>query len=148
MVYQEERLAACMAEIEPLLKMHFDEVSPDKEAMPLKVNWQQYLLMNLSGRLAFFTAREGTELAGYAAFFLYDHPHHAGIEVAQNDVVFLHPKHRKGGAGYRLLKFCEEQLKQRGVRQMIVGVTPARDFSPLLYRMGYKDEEKLVSKIL
>lgn len=146
--YQVERLKTVAGEVAPLLEMHFAEVGSDRESMPLKVDWPRYYAMEEAGVLVVCTARSDGKLVGYSAFFLYEHPHHEGKLVAHNDVLFLHPDYRRGLAGRLLMQFSEFHLKQRGVHKVMWHVTYANDFSRVLYRMGYRDEEKIVSKVL
>lgn len=144
---QRETLFEMMPEMEPLLHLHHEELNDS--AFPLDPIWSAYVGLENDGRLAMFSARDKDgSLIGYAAFFLTHHLHHADMLCAVNDVVFLHPEHRQGRVGIQLFQYCEEQLKALGVHKITWSITPQNDFSAILHRLGYVDQERVVGKYL
>jgi GNAT superfamily N-acetyltransferase len=148
LTFHTERLWAVADDIEPLLQLHYDEIALHKEAIPLDPDWNRYACLDERGELAIYTARDDGNLVGYGVFFVHDHPHYASTLVAANDLLFLHPDYRRGGLGLRLIRYCEQQLKARGVVKLTWHIKFAHDWSAILHRQGYLDEEKIVGKIL
>ena len=68
--------------------------------------------------------------------------------MAANDVLFLRHDLRLGTTGIKLLKFSEQQLKLLNVNKITWHVKFAKDFRPILHRMGYADEDVIVGKLL
>lgn len=55
-------------------------------------------------------------MVGYMTLIIGPHLHHKAVKSATVDVVYLHPKYRKGWTGVRLVKFAEKGLRKLGVR--------------------------------
>lgn len=148
LVFKEEKLFDVIAEVDALLKMHYEEVAMHRDTIKLNPMWDDYSALERMGRFVIYTVRENDRLVGYSAFFINKHMHYADTVCAVNDVIFLHPDHRKSTAGYRLIKFSHEQLKMRGdVNKAIWHVKHSKDWSAILHKLGYVDEEKIVGII-
>jgi hypothetical protein len=146
--FARETLFDVVADIEPLLRQHYEELTLHKDRITLDPMWGEYKALEDLGRFALFTAREDGELVGYAAFFLVCHLHYAGTKMAINDVLFLRADKRRGTTGIKLLKFCEQALRELGTDKLTYHVKHSLDWSAILHRMGYADEEKIVGKML
>jgi GNAT superfamily N-acetyltransferase len=103
--------------------------------------------MEQMDRLRCYTARSiSGDLIGYAIWFLVrGHPHYRYTTYAHNDIVYIDPSHR-GGAGIRLLKYAEEQLRSDGVQVLSLHIKTSFDWGPLAKRMGYEHTEVLYNK--
>lgn len=149
MILQQETLFDIVQEVDYLLKMHYEEVAMHKEKIKLNPMWDEYASLERLGKFVVFTARQDGKLVGYAGFFLMTHMHYAETKLAINDVLFLHPDQRKSTCGYRLIKFADEQLAKRGdIDKITWHVKFSKDWSPVLHKLGYVDEEKVVGRIL
>lgn len=147
--FARERLLDVMDEVEPLLQEHYNEIALHKDRIKLAPDWNEYMLMEERGGLVIFTARnEQKALIGYSAFFVYWHPHYRDTKVASNDVLFLRKEHRKGTTGIRLIRYCEEWLREMQIDKLVWHVKQSNDFTPILKRMGYGVEDIMVGKIL
>lgn len=146
--YQSDTLYGVVDQLDELIRLHFNEVNIDLEEVPLSPDWKSYAALEHAGLLRIFSAREEGTLVGYCAFFVNYHLHHNKSLVAVNDCLFLHPDYRKGTCGIKLIKFCEDQLKKLGVDKITWHITVKKDFRPILHRLGYVDEEVVVTKIL
>ena len=69
---------------------------------------------------------------------------------ANNDMVPADTKKekRKGFVGIKLLKFMEESLKAKGVQKIYMGHKLHINLTPILERLGYKQIEKLFTKVI
>lgn len=146
---QQETLYDIVHQVDTLLKMHYEEVALNRHIIKLDPMWHEYAALEKMGRLVVYTARDDGELVGYSAFFINRHMHYAGTTVAINDVLFLHPDQRKSTCGYRLIKFCDDMLKERGdINKIAWHVKLAKDWTNILHKLGYADEEVICGKIL
>lgn len=89
---------------------------------------------------------KGSELVGYAAFFMYYHAHHKTRLSAKQDVIFIRKDHR--GRGVSFIKYCDKILKKIGVEQVLHSVPEIKDWSLVLKRLGYSKLETIYSKEL
>lgn len=146
--YQRERLFDIIGEVEPLLAAHYEELTLNKERVVLDPKWDEYAALEQIGRFVVFTAREDGRLIGYNAFFTVTHMHYAGLSMAINDVLYLSKGHRLGRTGIRLIQFAEQSLQKMGIGKLTYHIKYSLDWSAILHRMGYADEEKVVGKLL
>ena len=143
-----EPLEPMFTQAAELFKLHYEELTLNKDAVKLNPMRDSYQQIERTGKMAVYTARDDGELVGYAIFFVSPHIHYADTIVAMNDVLFLHPAHRKGSMGTRLIKFCEQGLRTRGAHKIVWHIKLSRDWSPILIRLGYVTEEINVGKLL
>jgi hypothetical protein len=135
-------------QIKPLLELHYQELTLDKDIMVLKPDWARYRELMALDKMSVLGAYEDDKLVGYSVFFKQPHIHYEDNIMAHNDVLFLHPRCRQGITGIKLIKASEEMLQQQGVSKVVWHVKYSRDFRNILYRMGYKDEDVIVGKAL
>ncbi len=147
MQFQRESASpALFAEMEPLLRSHYEEISHDK-SIPLDPDWTAYLAAEAAGKLLIFTARTtARDLVGYAVFFVGPHPHYKSTTFAVQDILFVRPDHR--GTGGRLVIWADQALTDYGVDRVVHHVKVAHDFSPMLERLGYELMDKIMVKNL
>ena len=146
--YQREFLSQVVLEVDHLLNLHYQELTLNKDKVKLNPMWSAYQDLETLERFFVYTAREDGELVGYSAFFVNHHLHYAELKVAINDVLFLHPDHRKGTTGIKLLKFCEKSLKDLGVNKLCWHCKLDTSLIPILKRLGYGTEEVSMAKFL
>lgn len=146
--YAKEFLCDVIAEIQPLLEMHYDELTMHKEVVKLDPDWQRYAELEHAGKLHIYTARQDGVLIGYSFFFLQPHIHYRSLMVAMNDVLFLHPDHRNGMTGIRLIKTSEQGMKSLGAHKIVWHAKYSNDLQSILQRLGYAKEEAMLAKIL
>jgi hypothetical protein len=143
-----EPLFDIMDEMEILMEEHYQEITLYKDKVKLDPDWIAYKTMEDKNQFFLFTARVDGELIGYSAFFLKPHIHYKDLLVASNDVLFLNKKYRSGLTGIKLIKYSEQKLKEIGANKVTWHVKYSNDFRPILYRMGYADEDSIVGKML
>ncbi len=144
----EQYSAELIAEIQPLIQLHYDEIALNKEHIPLDPDWDAYQFLADSNRMLIVAAREDGVLVGYAVFFITQHIHYKSTKVANNDILYLHPDYRYGKKGIRLIKDSETACRHRGVDKILWHIKFAKDFRNIFYRLGYIDEDAIVGKML
>lgn len=135
-------------EIAELCVAHWEEIALDKD-IPLSPDWDRYTLLEQAGHLRTYTARVDGELVGYAVFIVSPALHYSTSLQAIQDVIFLHPDHRRGRAGMSLVRLSESSLRDEGVQ--VVFHHAKKDHPALgilLERMGYGVADILYKKRL
>jgi GNAT superfamily N-acetyltransferase len=100
-----------------------------------------------AGLLLSVIAEDDGLCVGYGVFFLTDSIH-SGERVAKNNTIYLLPEYRKGGAGTGLIKFCEQEAKNRGAVLMFLELPNTRPMSVLSRRLGYANITQTFKKSL
>lgn len=145
--FQQELIYDVVEEIESLLELHYQELTLNKDKVKLKPIWSKYADLERADALVVYTAREGGKLIGYSVFFVNRHLHYEDLVHAQNDILYLHPDHRLGMTGIRLIKFSEQQLKALGVNKVTWHAKHNTSLIPILTRLGYRNEEVSMGKL-
>lgn len=143
-----ESMDQVFAEIQPLLKSHFAELSYFKD-IALDPDWAKYRTMQEQNALRIFTARQLGELVGYAVFAVHPAMHYQGSLQAIQDVFYVDPKHRGGRVGWRLLRYAERWLREEGVQVVRHHVKRGHpELAELLQHCEYELEDLLYVKRL
>ena len=146
--YQQEFLATCRNDAQPLLERHWGEIALNRDFIRLNPDWDAYEELEASGALKIFTARKDGRLIGYFAVLVRRHLHYVDHLFAFNDVLFLDSEYRRGFVGAKLMRFAESCLKEDGVSVMIVNTKTHKPFDSLLRWLGFKHIENIYSKVL
>lgn len=101
-------------EIVPLLPQHWAELAVHKD-IPLDPDYEVYARGADAGLIKFMTVRKEGALIGYAIWVVKPHPHYKGHAWALNDIVWLHPDHRRMHIGRAFVEFWEAMLTKWGV---------------------------------
>jgi integrase len=150
-VSREIRFSACIDEALPLLQQHYEEIALNKDITPLEPNWSAYVFLEQQSLLHIVTARdEGGKLVGYSAYILAKRNLHYAFSIAESDIFYLDPAHRKGLNGAHLLRFAEKSLRMIGVERIVTKtkLAPEHDLGLLLERLGFTPIERVYSKVL
>jgi|TARA_R110000803_G_scaffold14164_1_gene39466 GNAT superfamily N-acetyltransferase len=148
MEFSEETLSQCLDEARPLLVDHWENIALNKDTIPLNPLWNIYEKLEETGNLKIITARQDEKLVGYAAYVISPSLHYSSEIIADADVFWLDPNHRKGMAGMRLFKHAEKVLKSYGVTRILNKVKIHFDVGKVFERMGYDPIERVYSKSL
>src|SRR6266851_6357508 len=97
--------------LEALVAEHHAEVGVHKDTMPLAVDYDRYQLLEDQDILHCLAARRGETLIGYNIFLVLPHIRYARTLTASCEAIFVTQRHRKGGAGIRLIDTAEADLK-------------------------------------
>ena len=110
---------ALIAEAQPLLQRHWEELARDKEDTPLDPDYEMYKRADRAGLFLVMTVRdEAQRLVGYAGYFMRPHPHYKAFKWAVSDLLMIMSEHRNVGLGMRLIDFIETTLKSMGVQRV------------------------------
>ncbi len=148
MDFARETLFDVIEEVQPLLEAHYAELTRHKDVVKLDPRWGVYSALEKAGAFVVLTARDSGKLVGYSAYFLNAHLHYAGLVVAQSDVFFIVPEHRKGSTPVRFLRYCEQWLKEAGAMKIVYHCKTSNNFAPILHHLGFQDEEVMTAKLL
>lgn len=127
---------ALVEEMEPLWKAH-DAETPQL-GLPLMPDIAAYESLATIGSLRIFTARLAGQLVGYQVFFVANHPHRLYSLEATQDMLYLAISARRGTAGLRFIRFCDEVLREEGVKVIHHPIDAKHDLGVILRRMGYE----------
>ena len=121
--YQREEWQDCLAEMEQLWPLHWEEVAADKDVIPLEPNYEMYDWIDQNGQLHVVTVRCDGKLIGYHTSIVRPHLHYKSSLSAFTDMYFIHPDYRsaKGGRARRLCEFSKQAADSLGI-PLIIGV--------------------------
>ncbi len=149
LTFRVETLAAVRDEAAPLLRRHWEEIALNRDTVPLDPDWQAYDRVEAAGLLHITTARnDAGGLVGYAVYFVVPNLHYRSLRVAETDIFWLVPEHRRGLAGLRLLRAAEAHLAALGVNKIVSKVKLHHDTGPLFERLGYTAIERVYAKMV
>lgn len=136
MKYQRECLHDILDELRPLLQVHWEEIAhyPDIKLDP---DYAGFLKLEELGFLRCYTGRDEGKMVAYAIFLVKESLHYQTSLQATQDILFVHPDYRKGMTGFRLVRFCDGELKREGVQVVYHHVKAAHNWGNLLEHMGY-----------
>lgn len=144
--FKEEFYKDIKDEMAPLLEEHWKSIALYQDKIPLAPNHEIYLEHNEAGTIKIYTARKDGELVGYFVLQLYNHIHYKHNFFAICDVIYVRPQHRAGGTGPKLIKYCEERMKELGVEVIAINTKAHTSFAPLLESMDYQIADLFYSK--
>jgi hypothetical protein len=147
--YQQEDFRDIYDEAMPLFVEHWREIShyPDIELAPDRAIYEKAAEM---GMIKVFTAREGTDLVGYAFYFVRPNLHYRNSIQAQQDIIFVKMEKRRGSIGVRLISFADDRLREMGVQVVMQHVKVAHPAlgNLLEKRLGYEHVEQIYTRRL
>ena len=145
--YHDEDPTVFFKELAPILPEHYEELCVTKD-FPLEPDLAAYERLRVAGMLKAVTCRNDGELVGYIIFIVQPHLHYMSCITAFEDLYYVKKEYRKGRTGIKLFQFSEEVLKDAGVRRIIMHTKIHMDNSRLFEYLGYKNTDKLFTKLL
>jgi hypothetical protein len=133
--------------LEPMFPDHYEELCVTKE-FPLEPDYEAYKRIADAGQLVCIVCMNGMEVIGYIVFIVQPHLHYKSCLTAFEDIYYLKPEYRKGRTGIKMFKFAEDVLKSVKVNRIIMHTKTHMDNSKLFEYLGYKNSDKLFTKIL
>jgi ribosomal protein S18 acetylase RimI-like enzyme len=146
--YKEEKYDEVINEIKPLLDLHYEEIALDKDVIKLNPDYDAYKSMNARGVIKIISARQDGKLIGYCICVVKGHLHYKDSLTAHNDIFYIKPEYRQGLTGVKLFKATEEIMKKYGVQRIIMNVKRSNDIGAIFERLGYKETERVYTKII
>lgn len=133
--------------LEPMFPAHYEELCVTKE-FPLEPDYDAYRRIADAGQLVCIVCMDDKEVVGYIVFIVQPHLHYKSCLTAFEDIYYLKPEYRKGRTGIKMFKFAEDVLKSVKVNRIIMHTKTHMDNSKLFEYLGYKNSDKLFTKIL
>src|SRR5258706_8207690 len=99
----QETVEQVLAEIQPLLHDHWEEIASHKDKIPLAPDYDQYRKMEEAGKLLICTVRDKANLVGYSIYFVHRGIHYSKTLVSTNDVFYVSPAYRRKTIGVVLI---------------------------------------------
>ncbi|MAF04957.1 MULTISPECIES: GNAT family N-acetyltransferase [unclassified Herbaspirillum] len=140
----EERLE----ELKVLLPAHYEELALNQDKVPLSPQYEEYIRRERLGGLIFVTLRDAGEMVGYFIGFIAPGLHYSTCLTCTMDIFYVRQDKRKGGAGLRMFRFVEQELRRRGVQRWFMGSKCHADASALFERIEATRVEIYYSKWL
>jgi GNAT superfamily N-acetyltransferase len=133
-----------------IFRTHYDELALHKESMPLGLDNELYSDLQTKNFLLIVTARRSGRLVGYyVGVIVSHHPHNKDAgKVSTTDMFYIIPSERKGGAGVKLLKFAEAELKANGVIKATISTKAGFENGELLEALGWHKSDIVRQKVL
>ena len=145
-VFAQEKLSEIREEAFPLLLRHWGEIALNKDGTPLDPDWRKYKLLEDAGMFHVTTMRIGGELVGYVAFVVTPNLHYRTMIVAQDDIFYLAPEHRKGRLGLDLLAAAHGAVIAAGANKIVHHHKHHMDLGPVFRRLGFDFIEHTYAK--
>ena len=134
-------------ELEKIFPEHYEELCVTKE-YALDPDYDAYRRIGEAGMLRCITCRNDGELIGYAVFIVSPHLHYKSCKTAVEDIYYVKKEYRKGRIGIRLFQYAENALKRIGVQRIVMHTKVHLDNSRLFEYLGYKQTDKVFTKML
>lgn len=137
-----EKFSDTYAELEPLYRTHYGEMTARLETQGIKYSpynprLDAYIKSGDEGWLLTFVLRVDGAACGYANVYLTNDMHNGDL-ISQEDTVFVLKEHRNG-IGKKLVQFVLQELKSRGVKRLMVSAMTDLRVAKLWGRMGFKE---------
>lgn len=137
-----ESFADTYPEMQAIYRQHYCEMEKRLRAEgvdipPFAPRVEQYRKANAAGYMLLYVVRdEDGRAVGHSSIYLTNDMHN-GEFIAQEDTIYILPDHRNG-VGRKLVRAILADLKQRGVKRVII--TPVTDLrvGKIWQRMGFK----------
>lgn len=134
--FNEENYSSWYKEAQDLMQEHWNEIYQNEQIFP---DHEIGIALEDNDSLASYTARDNdNKLIGYALFVVAPNPRNQEM-IADNFVIFLQEKYRKGYAGVQFISYCVEKIKSDNRKPLKLRFTLSnkKDFSLLLKRMNF-----------
>lgn len=141
-----EEVPDLIAEIQPLLPLHWEELALNRDKVPLDPQYDIYLRRAAAGETLAVTVRDAGELVGYFIGFIAPGLHYRTCLTLTMDIFYVKKDARNKFAGIKLFRAVEAEARRRGVQRMMVGSKLHKDASVLFERLNYDPVETYYSK--
>jgi len=143
-----EPLMSQLDEIKQLIGKHYDELALNKDKVPLRPQWHEYVRKEQAGQIVYVTLRESGHLIGYIIMIVAPGLHYETCLTAHMDILFVDPDKRDGaGKGvFLMIDRLEKELRRRGVQRWFMGTKLHKDIGAIFKRRGFEPVEMTYSK--
>lgn len=147
LLYEDVPPLKFLDELKQIFPIHYEELCVTKE-YELEPDYDMYKLLADHNWLRCITCRCDGELIGYIVFIIRPHLHYKSCLTATEDVYYVKKEYRKGRVGLRLFMYAEQVLKGLGVNRVVMHTKVHLDNSRIFEYLGYKNTDKVFSKML
>lgn len=128
--------------LEHLYKQHYSEMETRLKSQGINCSSynpriDEYERASKGGWLLTFVLLDGDYPVGYCNVYLTNDMHNQDL-IAQEDALFVLKEHRNG-VGKKLVQVVLENLRQRGVKRVLVSAVTDLRVAKLWGRMGFKE---------
>jgi L-amino acid N-acyltransferase YncA len=150
LTFQRETWADLWRDGQEIFKAHYDELALHKAEMPMGLDNDAYTDLERKGYLLVVAGRRNGTLIGYfLAIVLGHHPHNKDAgKVATTDMFYVLSTERYGGAGVKLLKAYEAELRKLGVVKASISTKVHFENAELLDALGWEKTDIVRQKVL
>ena len=123
----------------PNMSMLFQEYADEcaLEELPLPYpKTKTYKPLEDAGVLTVFCAYLNDELIGFATLLAY-HSHHYDLKLATTESIFVTKRHRKSGAGLKLIRSTEDKARSLGSPALLVTAPLGGSLAKILPSLDY-----------
>lgn len=136
-----EPFMAGLAEIKPLLPLHWRELGIYQDRMPLDPDWPAFQRLEDAGVLLYVALRRAGVLIGYFVGFVGPSLHYASTATCKMDLIYILPQYRHSGAGRVLLDAVKAELVRRGVKLWWMGSKDHHPIEGFFEAYGFERQE-------
>lgn len=122
----------------PLMAKHWEEIARNKALLTLNPDVAKYERIEQNGMLLLVTARCDGNLVGYFLWLLVTHAHYQHVLVAEEDLHYLLPEHRRGMTGYQFVKAACRIALAKGAKLLIMREKVGHEHPALMARLKFK----------
>jgi len=136
------------AELEPNYRRHYAEMRARLSADGVEIGdyrprLDQYFEAFKGGWLLNYVVRCEGRAVGHSNVYLTNDMHNGEL-IAQEDTIYILPEHRNG-IGKTLVKHILSDLKQRGVKRVMISPVTDLRVGKIWKRMGFREVASLMS---
>lgn len=134
-------------EFDALARIHYEEMGHDYNGQfEYDPDCEEFLRLERSNQLRFYTVRDDGVLAGYACFAFLQSLQCKRQVQAVCQMIYI--SKTKRGIGISFILWVEQQLEQEQVDVIYYQVKPHADFSPLLKELKYDLIETVYGRVI
>jgi hypothetical protein len=139
-----EDLMTVLPEAKILTERHWDEIAKNKDLFYINPNLELYKKINS----LLITARHYGELVGYFLWVFVPHSHYQHVIIADEDLHYLAPEHRKGMNGYFFIKYACKAAKEGGAGFLMMREKVGHEHLALMKRLGFTPTDLIYTKVV
>lgn len=106
-----ERFDNVLQELKPLHEMHWLETEKHRHGLVLKPAYEAMSADDRYGNLLQFTVRRAGDLVGNLRMYVHE-SRHTDNRIASEDTLHVHPEHRDGMLGLKLVRYAESCMSK------------------------------------
>lgn len=137
MEFKLEKISDIWDELYPLYEEHWKETEEYRHGQELDMDKNRYIQYEDMGFFFMFTVRDGKKLVGNMGMYVMPSMHTKKL-VATEDTLFLLPEYRKNGNAFNFCNFVEDDMRKRGVIEVVMTVKTTNKAYKFCERLGFQ----------